>query len=161
MNWYTPAAPTLAHLKRVLRFAGVGVVNTGIYYACYLLLRIQVTYLIAHVCAFVIAMIASYFLNCFVTFRTAPRWRTFLLFPLSNIANFVIITVGLQVEVRVLGIDQRIAPLPAALIALPITYVVAHVVMIERNRHHGADVAGTSVRSNPAADAHARAAPRE
>ena len=132
MKRYTPAPPVLAHLTRGLRFAGVGVVNTGMYFVCYLLLRTQVTYLIAHFCAFVIAMIASYFLNCFITFRTPPRWRTFLLFPLSNLANFVIITVGLQVAVQVLGIDQRIAPLLAALVALPITYVVAHAVMVER-----------------------------
>ncbi|MGH8960842.1 MAG: GtrA family protein, partial [Jatrophihabitantaceae bacterium] len=108
MKLYPTAPRTATHLRRVLRFAGVGIVNTGMYYGCYLLLRTQVTYLIAHVCAFVVAMVASYFLNCFVTFRTAPRWRTFLLFPLSNVANFVIITVGLQVAVRVLGVDQRI-----------------------------------------------------
>lgn len=161
MKRCAPPPSILAHLKRGLRFAGVGVVNTGMYYLCYLMLHTQVSYLIAHVCAFVIAMVASYFLNCLVTFRTAPRWRTFLLFPLANVANFVIITVGLQVAVRVLGIDQRIAPLLAALVALPITYVVAHAVMAERNRHHGGDGAGTAVSGTSDADARRTALPRK
>jgi putative flippase GtrA len=128
----------VTHLARILRFAAVGVVNTVIYYGVYLLVHTQVSYLLAHICAFVVAMICSYFLNCFVTFKTSPSWRTFLLFPLSNVASFVIMTGGLQVAVAGLGIDQQVAPLLVALIAIPITYVAAHFIMVERTRHHRA-----------------------
>jgi ABC-type spermidine/putrescine transport system permease subunit II len=76
--------------------------------------------------------VVSYFLNCYVTFRRPPQWRTFLLFPLSNVANFVITTVGLRVAVAAFDLDQRIAPLVVALIAIPITYVVAHHIMLGR-----------------------------
>lgn len=123
--------------------------NTCVYYACYLALHTQVAYLVAHVCAFAITMIGSYFLNCYFTFRTAPRWRTFLLFPLSNVANFVIMTVGLQVAVGEFGVDQRIAPLIVAVIAIPITYVVAHFIMVERSQRHDAPTqprAGSAIR---------------
>jgi putative flippase GtrA len=119
-------------LKRLARFGAIGVLNTGIYYAVYLVLRTQITYLLAHVCAFVVAMICSYFLNCYLTFRTRPTWRTFLLFPLSNVANFVLTTVGLRVAVAGLGIDQRIAPLAVAVFAIPLTYILAHHIMIGR-----------------------------
>jgi putative flippase GtrA len=128
------------NLRRLIRFGAVGVINTGTYYALYLLLRTQIPYLAAHVCAFVAAMIGSYFLNCYVTFGTKPAWRTFLLFPLSNLANFVITTVGLRLAVQLFGLDERIAPLPVALIAIPITYVVAHHVMVGRLRHRAAGV---------------------
>lgn len=123
------------NLGRLSRFAIIGVVNTAIYFACYLLLRMVVVYMVAHVFAMVIAMICSYFLNCYITFRTKPRWRTFLLYPLSNVANMVVTTVGLPIAVQWFHIDERIAPLPVALTAIPITYVVAHRVMIGRLRH--------------------------
>lgn len=119
---------------RFVRFGVVGVLNTGIYYACYLVLRLVIPYLAAHVCAFVIAMVCSYFLNCYITFRTRPTWRAFALFPLSTAANFVITTVGLPVMVQVFGLDERIAPLPVAMIAIPITYVVTHLVFMGRLR---------------------------
>jgi putative flippase GtrA len=118
------------NLGRLVRFGLVGVVNTAVYYACYLLLRLKIPYLAAHVIAFVIAMIGSYFLNCYITFKIRPTWKTFLLFPLSNLANFVITTVGLRIAVGTMGMDQRIAPIVVALIAIPITYVVAHYIML-------------------------------
>jgi putative flippase GtrA len=119
-------------LRRLARFGAIGVLNTGIYYAVYLVLRTQITYLFAHICAFVFAMICSYFLNCYLTFRTRPTLRTFLLFPLSNIANFVLTTAGLRIAVAGLGIDQRIAPLAVAVFAIPLTYILAHHIMIGR-----------------------------
>lgn len=128
------------NLPRLMRFGAVGVINTAIYFSCYLLLRMALPYVVAHICAIAIAMICSYFLNCFITFRAPPQWRTFLLFPLSNVANFVSITIGLPVAVEWFKIDERLAPLPVALAALPITYLVAHTVMVGRVRHSGAVV---------------------
>ena len=119
-------------LRRLARFGMVGVVNTGVYYGAYLLFRTQIMYLLAHVCAFVVAMICSYFMNCYLTFKTRPTWRTFLLFPLSNVANFVFTTLGLRLAVGVLGVDQRIAPLTVAVFAIPLTYILAHHIMIGR-----------------------------
>jgi putative flippase GtrA len=122
------------NVARIARFALVGVVNTGVYYACYLLLQTRLPYLVAHVSAFVIAMIGSYFLNCYVTFKTEPRWRTFLLFPLSNLANLVLTTVGMRVAVGHFHADRRLAPLEVAVVAIPITYVAAHYIMLGRGR---------------------------
>jgi putative flippase GtrA len=118
------------NLGRLIRFGVVGGINTGIYYACYLALRTQIMYLLAHVCAFVVAMFCSYFLNCYITFRIRPSWRTFGLFPLSNATNFVLTTVGLRLAVGEWGLDQRIAPLLVAVVAIPITYVVTHYLMV-------------------------------
>ena len=121
----------IRRLHGPVKFGVVGVVNTGVYYALYLALQTSgLHYLLAHVTATLVAMVGSYFLNCLVTFRVRPTWRTFLLFPLSNIANFVITTVGMRLAVGTLGADPRWAPLPVALLAVPITYLVAHHVMI-------------------------------
>lgn len=134
-------------LRRLTRFAVVGVINTGVYYVLYLLLRIWLSYLVAHMIAFVLAMIGSYFLNCFITFRTRPTWKTFLLFPLSNLANFVLTTVGLRIAVGSFGMSSRIAPLVVALAAVPVTYLVAHYIMLGRRR-----ASAGSARPVPATD---------
>ena len=116
--------------RRIVLFSAVGVVNTGVYYVLYLLLRLVMPYLVAHLVATGIAMCGSYLMNCYVTFKTRPRWRTFLLYPLSNLANVVITTVGMRLAVGTGGLDERIAPLPVALLAIPITFVLTHYILV-------------------------------
>jgi putative flippase GtrA len=119
---------------RIVRFALVGVFNTASYYGLYLLFGLLLPYLAAHVVASVLSMIGSFFLNCYFTFRTPPTWRKFLLFPLSNATNFVVTTVGLYVLVQFFGVDERIAPLLAASVAIPVTFLVAQLVLAGRHR---------------------------
>lgn len=121
------------NLGRVVRFAVVGVLNTGTYYVLYLAFHRFLPYLAAHSVAFVIAMIGSYFLNCYFTFRVPPTWRRFLMFPLSNVANFVITSVGLYVLVGLLHANQTYAPLAAAAVAIPITFFVAQFLLVGRS----------------------------
>ena len=117
---------------RIVRFGLVGVVNTGVYYGCYLLFCLVVPIMAAHVLAFGVAMVGSYFLSCYFTFRTKPTWRKFLLFPLSNATNFVVSTAGLYLLVHWLDVDSRIAPLIAAAAAIPFTFVIAQFVLVNR-----------------------------
>lgn len=119
---------------RVLRFALVGAVNTGVYYGLYLLLHLALPYLAAHVLAFLLAMVGSYFLNCHFTFRTKPTWRKFLLFPLSNAANFAITSLGLYLLVDLGGMNSTIAPLLVAALAIPVTFVVSQLVLVGKEK---------------------------
>jgi putative flippase GtrA len=121
-------------LGRLLRFAAVGVANTGVYYLGYLLLHLVMPYLVAHVVATAVAMVFSYFVNCRFTFRVRPSWRTFALFPLSNAANVGMTTALLPVAVEWVGLDERIAPLVVGVLAIPVTYLVAHFVMMSPER---------------------------
>ncbi|MFE0425445.1 GtrA family protein [Streptomyces sp. NPDC058953] len=115
---------------QLVRFALVGVVNTATYYALYLLFLTRLPYVAAHVLAFVLSMIGSFFLTSYFTYRTRPTWRKFLLFPLTNAANFVITTAGVYLLVDVLGLDDRYAPLIAAGAAIPVTFVVSRTIML-------------------------------
>jgi putative flippase GtrA len=115
---------------QVMRFALVGAVNTGTYYGLYLLLDRWLPYLAAHVAAFALSMVGSFFLTTYVTYRTRPTWRKFLLFPLTNAANFVITTVGVYVLVEWAGVDGRWAPLLAAAAAIPVTFLVSRTIML-------------------------------
>lgn len=113
-----------------MRFALVGVLNTSVYYGSYLLLRLIIPYLAAHLVAIVIAMVGSFLLNCYWTFKTKPTWRKFAMFPLGNMANYVITTVGVVLLVDGVGMDERIAPLVAAVVAIPFTFVLSKKILL-------------------------------
>lgn len=120
----------MAVTAQMARFALVGVVNTGTYYGCYLVLLTWLPYIAAHVTAFALSMVGSFFLNSWFTYRTRPTWRKFLLFPLTNAANFVITTGGVYLLVDLAGFSSRYAPLVAAAAAIPITFVVSRTIML-------------------------------
>jgi putative flippase GtrA len=110
---------------QVLRFAAVGVVNTGTFYGFYLGLRPWLPYFAAYTVAFVLSMTGSFFLNTYFTYRTRPTWRKFLLFPLTNLTNYVVTSAGVYLLVEWAHMDDRIAPLVAAAAAIPFTYVLS------------------------------------
>lgn len=117
-------------LGQVVRFGLVGVVNTATYYLTYLALRPSVGYLVAHVLGFAVSTVGSYLLNTYVTYRTRPSWRTFALFPLTVAGNFVITTVGVTFLVEVARVDERIAPLVAAIVAIPVTFLATRYLLL-------------------------------
>ncbi|MFE7353645.1 GtrA family protein [Streptomyces sp. NPDC057543] len=125
-----PSTAAMAVTARMARFALVGVVNTGTYYGGYLGLLNWLPYIAAHALAFVLSLIGSFFLNSLFTYRTPPTWRKFLLFPLTNAANFVITTGGVYLLVDLAGFSTRYAPLVAAAAAVPITFVVSRTIML-------------------------------
>ncbi|MEV8568296.1 GtrA family protein [Streptomyces sp. NPDC051322] len=117
---------------QLIRFALVGAVNTGTYYVCYLVLLhgAGLPYVGAHVLAFLLSMVGSFFLNSRFTYRTPPTLRKFLLFPLTNVANFAITTGGVYLLVDRLGMNDTYAPLIAAAAAIPITFLVSRTIML-------------------------------
>ncbi|MEU6589012.1 GtrA family protein [Streptomyces sp. NPDC046881] len=117
-------------MRQILTFAAVGVVNTAAYYCLYLLFLTGLPYLAAHVLAFLLSMVGSFFLNARFTYRIRPTWRKFLLFPLTNVTNFLITTAGVYLIVDVLHAGSRFAPLLASAVAVPFTFLVSRWVMI-------------------------------
>ncbi len=120
-------------LKQAVRFGLVGVVNTGTYFASYLVLRLVLPYLAAHVLAFVLSTIGSFFLNCWFTYRVRPTWKRFLLFPLTTATNFVLTTAGVYGLVEWIGMDERPAPLVAAAAAIPVTFLVSRTILAPKD----------------------------
>ncbi|WHM38372.1 GtrA family protein [Streptomyces sp. BPTC-684] len=137
---------------QIVRFALVGVVNTGTYYGLYLLFLPWVPYVVAHITAFLLAMVGSFFLTSYFTYRTRPTWRKFLLFPLTNAANFVITTTGMYVLVDLLGLSSTWAPLIAAAAAIPVTFVLSRTIMLRPETPATTESLGESVaRATPTA----------
>lgn len=113
--------------------------NTGLYLGLYVVLRHVCSYLVSHVLSFLTAMVVSFFLHCSLTFRTRPTLRKFLLFPLSNATGFALQTGGLSVLVDVVGMNPAYAPLPAMAVAVPVTFLVARLVLVD---HRGTRLRG-------------------
>ena len=128
--------------RQIVTFALVGVVNTATYYGLYLLFLTWLPYLGAHVLAFVLSMIGSFFLKARFTYRTRPTWRKFLLFPLTNVTNFLVTTAGVYVIVDVLHAGSRFAPLLASAAAIPVTFVVSRRIMLPREGRRAISSAG-------------------
>ncbi|AXG79738.1 GtrA family protein [Streptomyces paludis] len=129
--------------NQLVRFTLVGVVNTGTYYGCYLFFLHRLPYVVSHVLAFGLSMTGSFFLNSWFTYRTRPTWRKFVLFPLTNAANFVISTAGVYLLVDVLRLSSRYAPLITAAAAVPITFMVSRMIMLRPDRAPGPALAET------------------
>ncbi|MFD7032122.1 GtrA family protein [Streptomyces sp. NPDC059917] len=133
-----------SQLGQILRFGLVGGVNTGTFFVLYLLLHPHMPYFAAYTLAFVLAMVGSFFMNTYFTYRTRPTWKKFLLFPLTNITNYVIQSVGLLLLVDWAGMNEKIAPLVAAVIAIPFTYVISKRILIPgTDEARAADPAGS------------------
>src|SRR4051794_28683661 len=103
----------LQKLYPLIRFCIVGVINTGTYYALYLLFLhgFGWIFLVSHVTAFILSMIGSYFLNTYFTYKTKPSLKKFFQFPLTYVVNITITTSGVYLLVDKLGMDENISPL--------------------------------------------------
>lgn len=130
---------TRRSLGRLVRYGMVGVANAAVYYTTYRLVLEPVGYLAAHAMGLAVAMVVSYFLHCRFTFSVRPTWRRFLRFPWSQATNVVATTIGVVALVH-LGVGERVAPLAAAIVAVPITFLLTTVALTGRRS------TGTSVR---------------
>ncbi|QGF23578.1 GtrA family protein [Raineyella fluvialis] len=127
----------IARIRPLLTFCLVGLVNTVVSYAVYLGLRLVVPYLAAYVLGWLVGVGVSFLLNCRFTYRVAPTWRGLVLFPLSSLPNIVLSSAGVVLMVEVLGWDQRVAPLVATVLAVPVGYLIARTILVRPVRPAG------------------------
>lgn len=122
-----------AHLRPLITFGVVGIVNTVVAYACYLLLHLFLPYLAAFLLAWIAGIVTSYFLNARFTFGVRPG-KGFLTYPLSAAPNVALSTVGVVVMVERWGWSERVAPLVATVLALPLSYLLARLILVRPSR---------------------------
>lgn len=111
-------------LGRLIRFGLVGVANTAVYYGFYRLFLLVLPYVAAHLVAWVLSVVFSFFANCFFTYRVRPTWRRFVEFPASTLANLLLTTFGSILLVQWVGVDQRYATLIMGILAIPVTFTI-------------------------------------
>jgi putative flippase GtrA len=138
------AAGAIARLKKrvvvmkAINFALVGVVNTGIDLAVFLLAYnvLALALVPANVLAWIVAVSASYVMNSFITFAAESgrklRWRDYGAFVTSGIAGVVANTTTLVVA------SYWIPVLGAKLLAIGVSFLVnfslSHFVVFRKKR---------------------------
>ncbi|MEA2994008.1 MAG: hypothetical protein QOD40_2928 [Alphaproteobacteria bacterium] len=138
------AAGAIARLKKrvvvmkAINFALVGVVNTGIDLAVFLLAYnvLALALVPANVLAWIVAVSASYVMNSFITFAAESgrklRWRDYGAFVTSGIAGVVANTTTLVVA------SYWIPVLGAKLLAIGVSFLVnfslSHFVVFRKQR---------------------------
>lgn len=123
-----------------VRFCAVGVANTVHHYVWYISLSHWITYEIANMMAFLAAMIGSYYLNSYLTFRTTPSLRSFFRFPLVYVPQMIAAYMVPYLSIRYFAINAYAVPLISIIFLWPITFLLMRFVLC------GKDYAG----GNPA-----------
>ncbi|WP_238695335.1 GtrA family protein [Ornithinimicrobium flavum] len=118
-----------SQLAALSRFVLVGIANTLTYYAVYRLLLLVLPYLPAHVLAYGVGIVFSFFANSLFTFGVRPTWRRFLAFPLTTVFNFVVVTAGSVLLVERGWLDERWATLVMTVVAIPVTFLLTRRVL--------------------------------
>lgn len=113
---------------RFLKFIVVGVINTVNHNIIYLAINDLVSPVIANTIAFLISMVISFFLNSYITFNTKPTWENFKLFPLTNIPNLIVQTIGIFVIIDILNIHKDYAALLTSIFSIPLTFIIMNVI---------------------------------
>src|SRR5262249_40736958 len=112
-------------IKQIVRFVLVGIANTLNYYLLYFLFQsiLSIPYIWAHILAFLISMIGSFYMNSYFTYKIKPTLKKFLQFPLTYVINIVVSTTTIYVLVDLLGMNEKVSPLLASVLAIPFTFV--------------------------------------
>lgn len=116
----------------LVRFLVVGVANTLVYYLAYRLLLLGLPYLPAHLLAYGVGIVFSFFANSLFTFRVRPTWRRFLIFPSTTLVNFLVVTLGAVLLVEQGWVDERWATLLMTVVAVPVTFLLTRLVLTSR-----------------------------
>lgn len=114
---------------QIFRFCLVGVANTGFYYATYRLFLLAMPYMAAHVVAWCCAIVFSFFLNCYFTFKVKPTWKRFIVFPSTTLVNFTVTTIGAYILIEYFEVSDKYGPLLASLAAIPVTFTLTRIVL--------------------------------
>ena len=113
----------------LLRFAGVGGVNTAVHWGVYIGLSMLVPVLPAHVGAAVVATGCSYLLHCRFTFGVVPSARSLLRYPVSRCGDLLAGAVAVLVLAGPAGVEPRCATIAAGALATPVTFVLTRAVL--------------------------------
>ncbi|WP_145115603.1 GtrA family protein [Staphylococcus argensis] len=121
------------HLE-IIKFIIVGGINTFNYYVVYLLLLkiCNIHYIVSHITGFIVALIISYYLNCYFVYKVQPTLRKFLQFPVTQLVNVGMQTLLLFIFVRFFHINSVIASFAGLIITIPVTFILSKYILQDR-----------------------------
>lgn len=115
--------------KPILRFLIGGVINTGVSYSCYLLLKIIFSYQLAYALSYIIGIVFSYWFNAKLVFSVPMSWRGFFAYPLVYVVQYLLSALMLEGIVVRLFIKDSVAPLLVTVLMVPVTFSISKFIL--------------------------------
>ncbi|UZP02460.1 GtrA family protein [Clostridium botulinum] len=110
--------------KQFFIFVTIGIINTFIgvvfSYIFSSFLNENLAFIVGYICG----LLVSYLLNSFFTFRENLVLNKFIKFSISYIPNFIIQNIVVLIVFNVMGLHKLIAYVLAAIIGVPVTFVL-------------------------------------
>ena len=119
---------------RWLRFVLGGVANTGLSYAVYFVLRQPLGYQRAWLAAYAAGIGFAYWFNATRVFKVALSWRGLLSYPLVYLVQYALSALLLRILVERWGAATAWAPLPLALLMLPLSFGMSRLLLTRAPR---------------------------
>jgi putative flippase GtrA len=117
---------------RIVRFALSGAFNTAVTYALYVLaLRLWLPH-VAYTVVYVAGIALAYVLNRVFVFRSHAGWRSVAATPVVYLFQYLLSLGIVQLWVSV-GLPASLAPIPAIVLSLPVTYVLSRLSFSQRS----------------------------
>lgn len=88
---------------------------------------------IAFIFGYISGLIISYILNSFITFKEKFAFKKFIKFAISYIPNFIIQYIVVLIVFNLMGLNKLIAYLLAAIIGVPVTFVLMKFFAFNKN----------------------------
>lgn len=115
-----------------MRFLAVGVTNTLVGCAVYLLFVHYISHTLAYGLAFVAGTICAGVLHARVTFKVPLRQSSFLLTCLFYLISYLANAAVLEFTVVGFGVDKRLAILAVVAVSVPVTFMATRLIFKER-----------------------------
>ncbi|MFI3048894.1 hypothetical protein ALP72_00269 [Pseudomonas coronafaciens pv. coronafaciens] len=109
------------------RFLMSGGFNTALTYGLYLILLMFLSYKISYTISYVTGILLAYVLNRFFVFKSHQGMRSVVLLPLIYAIQYGLSLVILWCWVEKLALDERLAPLAAIALTLPVTFFLSKI----------------------------------
>jgi putative flippase GtrA len=120
-----------AERGRVVRFLASGAANTAITYLLYLIALAFLSPVVAYSLVYAIGIVLAYVLNRAFVFRSHSGWKSALATPLIYLLQYGISVVVINLWVG-MGWRSELAPLPAIVLSLPVTYLLSRLTFLLR-----------------------------
>ena len=110
--------------KQFIVFVIIGVINTFNSTIFSYIYSIFLNENMAFIVGYISGLLISYILNSFITFNEKLTFQRFIRFVISYIPNFIIQNIVVIIVFNIIGLNKLIAYLLAAIIGVPITFML-------------------------------------
>lgn len=110
--------------KQFFIFVTIGIINTFIGVVFSYIFSSFLNENLAFILGYICGLFVSYLLNSFFTFRENLALNKFIKFSISYIPNFIIQNIVVLIVFNMMGLHKLIAYVLAAIIGVPVTFVL-------------------------------------